>query len=121
MDISTNTSAWLNHFNIKITSNSHRLYSNGRQQIEVTVAVAPAPNNTLTAEQLDSIALVTLDDDGVYRELTGELKVSTTRDPQFDYFAASSGAPQNLEPSGTTTHKRFYITSTRIGGSLDKV
>ena len=121
MNISTNTSTWLNRFKIEITSNSHRLFSNGRQQIEVTVVVAPALGKTVTDEQLDSIVLVTLDDDGVYRELTGELKVSTTRNPLFDYFAASSGAPQNHELSGTTKRKRFYITSTRIGGSLDKV
>lgn len=121
MNISTNTGTWLNRFKVEITSSSNRLYGNGRQQIEVTVVVAPALGKNVTTEQLNSITLVTLDDDGVYRELQGQLTVSSTRNPMFDYFAATGGAPANLELNGTAKRKRFYVSSTRVGGSLTRI
>ena len=121
MNISDQANSWLTQFKIEITSSSNKVFGNGRQQLEATVSVAPRTNSTISDEQLASIALVTLDDDGVYRELNGALKASETRDPVFQYFADTGSAPSNLEIRGPARRKRFYVSSSRSGGSLDKL
>ncbi|KPW57274.1 Uncharacterized protein ALO80_00590 [Pseudomonas caricapapayae] len=122
MNISNTANTWLSQFKIEVTSNANRVFGNGRQQLEATVSVSPRGNGTITTEQLNSITLVTLDDDGVYRELTHELRVSRTRDTLFDYYAASGSAPlAHLELKGAVLRQRFYISSSRVGGSLDRV
>ncbi len=121
MLVSSSANTWLSQFKIEITSNANKVYGNGRQQLEATVTVAPRSNGSISSEQMDSISLVILDDDGVYRELEGALQASLERDNRFDYFAATGGAPSNLELQGSTRRKRFYISSTRSGGSLDRV
>jgi len=121
MNISNTANTWLSQFKIDITSNANRVYGNGRQQLEATVSVTPNKNKPLTAEQLASITLVTFDDDGVYRELGGALHASPERNPLYEYFAASGNAPSNLELGSNVRRKRFYISSSRRGGSLDQV
>ncbi|HEY0288124.1 MAG TPA: hypothetical protein VGC62_14100 [Pseudomonas sp.] len=121
MNISNTANTWLSQFKVEITSSANMVFGNGRQQLEATVIVAPRNHGTITDKQLASIALVTLDDDGVYRELTGGLKASLNRDPLYQYFADTGSAPSNLEIRGPVRRKRFYISSSRTGGSLDRV
>nr|WP_314574888.1 hypothetical protein [uncultured Pseudomonas sp.] len=115
-----NDTNWITRFNVDITSSSNRVFSNGRQQLQVSVSVTPKEGQTVTNEQLDSIRLVTLDDDGNYQELSGDLQASTQRDERFDYYGGSGTAPQNLLDSNSRRRK-FYVSSTRPGGSLDVI
>jgi len=121
MNISDQANKWLSQFKIELTSSSNKVFGNRRQQLEATVSVSPRTNAIITDEQLASIALVTLDDDGVYRELNGALQASETRNTLFEYFGDTGSAPSNLEIRGPVRRKRFYISSSRSGGSLDKI
>lgn len=121
MNISNTANTWLSRFKIDITSSANRVFGNGRQQLEATVTLAPRSAATITDAQLASITLVTLDDDGVYRELSGPLKASSERDAAYDYYADTGGAPGNLETKGPIRRKRFYISSSRSGGSSDQI
>lgn len=112
---------WITKFNISITSNANKVFSNGRQQLEVSVSVSPKSGQTITEEQMKSIRLVTLDDQGVYQELSGELGASTERDKRFEYYADTGVAPSNLQLESASRRKRFYVSSTRPGGSRDIV
>jgi hypothetical protein len=121
MNISNTANTWLSRFKIDITSSTNRVFGNGRQQLEATVTVAPRNGGTITDAQLASIALVTLDDDGVYRELSGQLKASSERDAAYEYYADTGSPPSNLELNGPVRRKRFYISSSRSGGSIDQI
>lgn len=112
---------WITKFNISITSNSNRVFANGRHQLEVSVSVSPKSGQEISAEQMESLHLVTLDDDGVYRKLSGELDASERRDKRFEYYADTGSAPNNLQLESSSRRKRFYISSTRPGGSRDIV
>jgi len=111
---------WLTRFSVNITSNSNKVYANGCQQLEVSVSVTPKAGAELTDEQMNSIRLVIQDDDGVYQELSGELSASTERDIRFEYYGASGTAPSPLMDGGRARRK-FYVSSIRPGGSLDKI
>lgn len=122
MDVSNNANTWLNQFKVEVTSNASRVFGNGRQQLEATVSVSARSNHTISREQLDSITLVTLDDDGVYRELQGKLQVAASKNPLFDYYGATGSSPANIELGGSgVRRKRLYVSSTRVGGSLDRI
>lgn len=115
-----NDTNWITKFNIHVTSNSNKVFGNGRHQLEVSVSVTPKAGVEISDEQLDSIRLVTLDDDGAYQELDGELHVSKERDKRFEYYADTGGAPRALL-AANSRRRRFYVSSTRSGGSLDVV
>lgn len=112
---------WITRFNISITSNANKVFSNGRQQLEVSVSVSPKSGQTITEEQMKSIRLVTLDDQGGYQELSGELTATTERDKRFEYYADTGVAPSHLQLESASRRKRFYVSSTRPGGSRDIV
>lgn len=113
---------WLRRFRVDVTSNSNRVYANGRQQVEVTVTIEPRANETITAEQYDSIFLVEIDDNGQVKPLNDLLKAFTERDQRFEYHAATGSAPSALmESSPATLRKRFYVTSELPGGTLSTV
>lgn len=115
-----NDTNWITKFNIHVTSNSNKVFGNGRHQLEVSVSVTPKAGVEISDEQLDSIRLVTLDDDGAYQELDGELHMSKERDKRFEYYADTGGAPQALL-AANSRRRRFYVSSTRSGGSLDVI
>lgn len=121
MNISSTANTWLSQFKIDITSSTNKVFGNGRQQLEATVTVAGRKDGIISDEQLASISLVTLDDDGVYRELDGPLKASSVRDAAFEYYADTGTIPSNLELRGPVRRRRFYISSSRSGGSLDRL
>ncbi|RAU47053.1 MULTISPECIES: hypothetical protein [unclassified Pseudomonas] len=108
---------FLSTFKIQITSGQPRIYNNGHQQIEITVTYQAAKNVELSEEQLSSLRLVT-SKGGEYRELSDDFKVSTTRDPRFNYFKDPHG-PSNLrapEVIAGQNIKTFYISSTHEAG-----
>ncbi|MFJ3466784.1 hypothetical protein [Pseudomonas sp. NPDC090201] len=111
-----NEADWLSRFNINITSSSNRIFNNGNHQLEVSVGLTPRNGQTVTQEQLDSIQLVTLEDDGRYQELSGEYGYADERDKRFEYYADTGSMPSALLES-TTYRKKFYITSIASGGS----
>lgn len=111
---------WITKFGIHVTSNSNKVFGNGRHQLEVSVSVTPKAGVEISEEQLNSIRLVTLDDDGHYQELNGELQMSTERDKRFEYYADTGLAPAALLEANSRRRK-FYVSSTRSGGSLDVV
>ena len=118
--IPANDTKWLTRFKINITSNSNKIFGNGRHQLEVSVSLTPKAGNEVTEEQLDTIRLVTLDDDGVYQPLSGELQVTNERDTRFEYYADTGSAPSPLLEA-PSRRRRFYVSSTRPGGSLDVI
>lgn len=115
-----NDTRWLTAFNVNLTSNSRKLYANGRQQVEISVSVTFRSRAIFTKEQLDNIRLVILDDNGAFQELSGELNVSTERDTRFHYYA-DTGAPPAPLLQPYSIRRRFYVSSTRPGGSLDRI
>lgn len=116
----TNDTNWITKFGIHVTSNSNKVFGNGRHQLEVSVTVTPKPGVDITEEQLDSIRLVTLDDNGAYQELSGELRMSTERDTRFEYYADTGAAPAPLLEANARRRK-FYVSSSRSGGTLDVI
>lgn len=115
-----NDTNWITKFNIYVSSNSNKVYGNGRHQLEVSVTVTPKAGVDITDKQLDSIRLVTLDDNGAYQELSGELQMSTERDTRFEYYA-DTGAPPAPLLAANTLRRKFYVSSTRSGGTLDVI
>ncbi|WP_341962383.1 hypothetical protein [Pseudomonas sp. RC10] len=115
-----NDTHWITRFDVKVSSNSNKVFGNGRHQLEVSVSLTPKAGVIISEEQLDSIRLVTLDDDGQYQELSGELQMSTERDKRFEYYADTGLAPSALLEANSR-RRRFYVSSTRSGGSLDVV
>jgi hypothetical protein len=61
----------------------------------ISVGATPETGVHITKDQLDSIRPVTVDDNGVYRESSGELKMSTERDQRSHYYTIT-GAPPAL-------------------------
>jgi hypothetical protein len=112
-----NEAGWLSRLNINITSNSNRIFNNGNNQLQVSVGLTPRKGESITKEQLNSVRLVTLDDDGQYRELSGEYRVSRKRDERFEYYADTGMAPSRLLES-TACSRKFYVSSTASGGSI---
>ncbi|MFJ5298858.1 hypothetical protein ACIQAL_20270 [Pseudomonas sp. NPDC088368] len=111
---------WITKFGIHVTSNANKVFANGRHQLEISVSVTPKAGVDITDEQLDSIRLVTLDDNGAYQDLSGELHMSTERDARFEYFADTGSAPAALLEANAR-RRRFYVSSTRSGGTLDVI
>lgn len=110
---------WLRRFRVDVTSNSNRVYANGRQQVEVTVTLEPRDGQTITEQNLASLELLQIDDDGKLHILDAELQAHHERDPRFAYHAASGVVPSPLmESSPLTIRRRFYVTSTLPGGTL---
>lgn len=114
-----NDTQWLSTFTLAVTSGSNTLFANGRQQIEITVGVTPQDGEEVTDEQMETIRLVTLDDDGNYQELPDELQVQAERDERFDYYpeADAAEAPSALESA--SQRRTFYICSTRSEEARD--
>ena len=112
-----NDTDWLSRLNINITSNSNRIFNNGNNQLEISVGLTPRKGETITKEQLNSVRLVTLDDDGMYQELSDEYRVSRKRDERFEYYADTGMAPSQLLES-KTYRRKFYVSSTASGGSI---
>lgn len=112
-----NEANWLSRLNINISSNSNRIFNNGYQQLEISVGLTPRNGEVITDDQLNSVRLVTLEDDGTYQELSGEYRYFLERDKRFDYYADTGSPPAPLLES-TTLRKRFYVSSTASGGSL---
>jgi len=69
-----NEADWLSRLNINITSSSNRIFNNGNHQLEISVGLTPRNGEIITDEQLNSVRLVTLEDDGSYQELSGEYR-----------------------------------------------
>lgn len=110
---------WLSRFSLEITSNSNRVYANGRQQVEVTVTLEARNNETISEESLASLQLVQLDDNGNIVVLDGGLLADIKKDERFDYYAATGVAPRRLLHASTRTfRRRFYVNSTLPGGTL---
>lgn len=113
---------WLRRFRVDITSHSNRVYANGHQEVEVTVTVEPREGQRLDDQQMASISLVQIDDQGQLHHLDGELFALDERDPRFEYHSASGFLPATLpSASRQTRRRRFYVSSKRPGGSLDTV
>ncbi|WP_153788404.1 hypothetical protein [Pseudomonas sp. EMN2] len=113
---------WLRRFRLDITSSSNRVYANGRQQVEITVTLEPRDGETVTEQNLATLELLQVDDDGNIRVLDSELRAHDERDPRFAYHTASGVVPSPLmESSSRTIRRRFYVTSTLPGGTLSTV
>ncbi|MFK3797658.1 hypothetical protein [Pseudomonas sp. NPDC088444] len=114
-----NDTQWISAFTLAVTSSSNKVFSNGRHQVEITVGVTPQEGEEVTEEQMASIQLVTLDDDGNYQELSGELQLGTERDERFDYHPDAGSASDTTDLESTTQRRTFYVSSTRPDGSQD--
>ncbi|MGG5290654.1 hypothetical protein [Pseudomonas shirazensis] len=113
---------WLSRFRVDITSNSNRVFANGRQQLQVTVTLAARDGKAISEAQLDSIYLFEIDQDGQYQRLDNDLLAERERDFRFDYHAASGGVVQPLPDANNRTRRRtFYVSSICPGGSLHTV
>lgn len=112
-----NEADWLSRLAISITSNSNRIFNNGNHQLEVSVGLTPRKGESITKEQLESVRLVTLDDDGQYQELSGEYRASRERDNRFEYYADTGSAP-TWRLDSNVHRRRFYVSSTASGGSI---
>jgi hypothetical protein len=113
---------WLRRFRIDITSHSNRVYANGHQEIEVTVTVEPREGQSLDDQQMASISLVQVDDQGQLRHLDDALFATDERDLRFEYHNTAGFLPSILPTaSSQTRRRRFYVSSSRPGGSLDTV
>lgn len=122
MNYTQQANQWLRRFRVDITSNSPRVFANGRQQVRVTVTLEPRDGQAISQEALDSLQLILIDDDGNIRDLDAELAVSTERDSRFTYHADSGSAPSPLMEAATGTIRRhFYVTSTLPGGTLSTI
>ena len=114
-----NEADWLSRLNINITSNSNRIFNNGNQQLEITVGITPRKGETVSEEQLNSVRLMTLEDNGQYQELS-RYRVSSTRDSRFEYYANTGSPPERVLES-TTYRRKFYVSSVASGGSLQTI
>lgn len=112
---------WLRRFRLDITSSSNRLYANGHQQVEVTITLEPRDGQTITEEQLSTLQLILIDDEGGIRDLDGALLAHSERDPRFDYHAATSVPGALVHSSARAIRKRFHVSSTLPGGSLSTI
>jgi hypothetical protein len=123
MNNTSKANQWLRRFELNITSNSRRVYANGRQQVEVTVTLEPRTGQTISQQSLDSLALVQIDDEGNPRTLDHPyLYAHQQRDERFIYHHASGHAPSALTASSPTTlRRRFYVTSKCPGGTLSQI
>ncbi|UVM15755.1 hypothetical protein LOY42_21170 [Pseudomonas sp. B21-023] len=123
MSSTVKANQWLRRFQLDITSNSRRVYANGRQQVEITVTLEPRNGQTISRESLDSLALVQIDDEGIPRVLDQpDLYAHTQRDERFIYHNATGSAPSALLASSSkSVHRRFYVTSKRPGGTLSPI
>lgn len=116
----TNDTNWITRLSIEVASNSNKVFGNGRHQLKVYVTVVPKAGIDITEEQLDSIRLVTIDDDGNYQELSDELVASTERDTRFEYYADTGFAPR-VKRDASLRRRKFYVSSSRSGGTLDVI
>ena len=113
---------WLSRLRLDITSSSNRVFANGRQQVEITVTVEPRDGEEVDENAIASIELFIFDDNANELQPDGELHVDSERDPRFEYYAASGGAPSPLmNSSQRTARRRFYLSSTLPGGSLTTI
>lgn len=113
---------WLSRLRLDITSSSNRVFANGRQQVEITVTVEPRDGEEVDEDAIASIELFIFDDNANELQPDGELHVDNERDPRFEYYAASGGAPSPLmNSSQRTVRRRFYLRSTLPGGSLTTI
>ncbi|QXH55458.1 hypothetical protein [Pseudomonas maumuensis] len=120
--MSITANQWLSRFRVDITSNSNRIYANGRQQVEVTVTVEPRSGQTVTEEQLDSIALLEIDENGEFLILNDLLIARNKRNERYEAHAARGSNPQNLLASTSATrHRKFYVSSRHRGGTLSTI
>lgn len=110
---------WLDQFSIFLTSRSDRIYNNGRQQIEVTVLMAPAQGHVVTDTQLRTLTLVACTEDGQQFELSDDTQQTdwfyrSAYDDRYDYYPALVDLAilldLSMQPKGTRI-KRFYIHS----------
>lgn len=119
MNYTQQANQWLSRFEVAITSNASRVFANGRQQVEVTISIEPRKGQQISAEQLATLQLIVIDDDGIPRDLQGDLQVTDRRDSRFAYHAASGAMPSALmQSSPRTLRRRFYVSSTHAGGTL---
>lgn len=113
---------WLSRLQLEVTSNSRRVFANGRQQVEITVIVEPRDNDELDEYALDSIDLALIDPDGNPQSLGTGLLVQNERDPRFEYHAAGGGSASPLmKVAPNTVRRSFYVSSTLPGGTLTTV
>jgi hypothetical protein len=114
-----NDTHWISIFTIAVTSGSNRVYANGRHQVQITVGVTAQEGEEVSAEQMEGIRLVRLDEDGNYQSLSGELLTTSERDDRFDYYADPDFAPELEALESASLRKTFYVSSTRAGESRD--
>ncbi|NBB11424.1 hypothetical protein [Pseudomonas sp. SLFW] len=113
-----NDTNWLTGFKVRITNSSNKVFNNGFQQLQISVSVTPKAGQEVTEEQLNSIRLVILDDDGHYKELEGDLSASNERDERFEYFPGGRSF-RKLELESGTFRRKIYVSSTRPAGTHD--
>lgn len=94
----TSPQSWLSNLRIVIGSSTPLLYDNDNQQVPIVLIATPAPGQEVSCEQLDSLTLVELTQDG-YKALPTEpnaqgWRYSLERDPRFDFH------PHGLDPVG---------------------
>jgi len=94
----TSPQSWLSNLRIVIGSSTPLLYDNDNQQVPIVLIADPAPGQKVSREQLDSLTLVELTQDG-YKALPTEpnaqgWRYSLERDSRFDYY------PHGLGPVG---------------------
>jgi hypothetical protein len=121
MELANDTN-WITKFDLQVTPSSNRIFANGRHQLEISVGVKLKDGHTLSDDQLDSLELVVLHDNGEYVSLNGgNYKVARKRDSRFEYYGDTGSAPGHLTPPPVTVHKRFYVSSTASGGTRQSV
>lgn len=120
---------WLSTFKIEVSSSAPIAYSNGLQQIEVSLMVEPVRNQIITQEHMNSLTVVRLTQDGEYEAIPEQPEHSTTnpewffrseRDARFEYYsdARQMPVPATRAPSMSAVRTKFvYVSTVALGGT----
>jgi len=121
---------WLTEFRIELGSASNYLYNNTRQQVKINLIVEAKGDQTFLEEELESLVIVYIDNQGKHIELPtepGSLKWHCTdsKDPLYDYFEAAT--EDNKESLGAipaalkSITKNYYIHTADSHGEVLKL
>ena len=108
---------WLSRFEISLTSLSALLYPNARQQVLVTLIIAPRTGQTISDDELESVCITTRKNE-LFPILPGgddgsEWFYSQTKNQYLPYPASAVSPPlTQKEPENVNFfQKDFYILS----------
>lgn len=104
-----------------LSSRSDRVYNNGRQQIELSVLLAPGDDSTVTTLQCDSIGLAYQTAQGDWVPLSTQSEqhgwfYTAEHDDRYDYYPAIANLAVPIEVPSKAHLKRLYVHSLAAPG-----